>query len=70
VSRSYTPPRWGDPELSVPGYSEQQIKALRLAYYLFELGRTKERRQQFISSLVKEPAMKHQWFRNLVQEIR
>src|SRR5262245_56258085 len=32
VSRSYTPSRWGDPELSLPSYSEQQIKALRLAY--------------------------------------
>lgn len=70
VSRSYTPSRWGDPELSLPDYSEQQIKALRLAYDLFEFGRTKVRRQQFVSLLVKEPAMKNQWFRTLVQEIR
>ena len=70
VSQSYTPSRWGDSELSSPTYSEEQLKALRLAYNLFEFGRTKERRQQFISLLVNEPAMKHQWFRNLVQEIR
>jgi hypothetical protein len=54
----------------MPSYSERQIKALRLAFGLFELGRTKERREQFVSLLVKEPAMKHQWFRMLVQEIR
>jgi hypothetical protein len=70
VSRSYTPSRWGDPELSLPSYSERQLKALRLAYELFELGRTKERRERFVSLLVKEPAMKHEWFRMLVQEIR
>lgn len=70
VSQSYTPSRWGTPELSSPSYTDEQLKALRLAYNLFELGRTKERKQQFTSLLVKEPAMKHQWFRNLVQEIR
>ncbi len=70
VSRSYTPSRWGDPEFSLPSYSEHQIKALRLAYQLFELGRTKRQREQFVSLLVKEPAMKHEWFRMLVREIR
>jgi len=70
VSRSYTPSRWADPELSLPSYSEGQLKALRLAYELFELGLTKERREGFASLLVKEPAMKHDWFRMLVQEIR
>jgi len=70
VSQSYTPSRWGDPELSLPSYSESQIKALRLAYELFELGRTKERRERFVSLLVKEPAMKHEWFRMLIQGIR
>jgi hypothetical protein len=70
VSLSYTPSRWGAPELSFPGYSEQQLKALRLAYDLFEFGRTRVRREQFVSLLVKESAMKNQWFRTLVQEIR
>jgi hypothetical protein len=70
VSQSYPPSRWGDHELSLPSYSEDQIKAVRLAYELFELGRTKERRKQFVSLLVKEAAMEHEWFRTLVQEIR
>ena len=69
VSRSYTPSRWGEPELSFPSYSAEQIQALRLAYDLFELGRPKVRREQFVSLLVKEQAMKNQWFRTLVGEI-
>jgi hypothetical protein len=67
VSLSYTPSRWGDLSFSLPSYCESQIKALRLAYELFELGRTKERRARFASLLVKEPAMKHSgsecWFK-------
>jgi hypothetical protein len=70
VSRSYTPSRWGDPALSAPSYTGRQLKALRLAFELFELGRKKEQREQFASLLVREPAMKHGWFRMLVQEIR
>jgi hypothetical protein len=70
VSLSYTPSRWGDPALTSPTHDERQLKALRLALELFELGRTRERRQQFISLLVREPAMRHSWFRMLVQELR
>lgn len=70
VSRSYTPSRWGDPALSSPSYDDRQLKALRLAAELFELGRVRERREQFASLLVKEPAMKYGWFRTLVQEVR
>jgi hypothetical protein len=45
VSLSYTPPRWGASEAASPSYSDEQLKALRLAFELFELGRTKERRE-------------------------
>jgi hypothetical protein len=70
VSPSYTPSLWGTPELASPTYAKEQLKALRLAYELFELGRTKERRDEFASLLVREQAMEHEWFRTLVQEIR
>ncbi len=70
VSLSYTPSRWGDPALSSPTRYEQQLKALRLAFKLFELGRARERREQFASLLAGEPAMRHNWFRMLVQELR
>jgi len=70
VSLSYTPSRWGDPSLASPGYSPDQLMALRLAFDLFELGRTKEKRAEFASWLTKESAMKHGWFRNLVMDLR
>lgn len=49
------PSRWGDPELSSPSHNAGQLKALRLALELFELGRRRESGEQFISLLVKEP---------------
>lgn len=70
VSLSYTPSRWGDPLLASPSYSEDQLMALRLAFDLFELGRTKEKREEFAALLATEIAMKHNWFRNLVIDLR
>ncbi|HJQ24546.1 MAG TPA: hypothetical protein VKA60_11570 [Blastocatellia bacterium] len=70
VTRSYTPARWGSPDATKPEYSEEQLKALRLAYELFEQGKTRERREELASVMVEEPAMKHRWYRALVQEIR
>ena len=70
VSLSYTPSRWGDPAFSSPTYHEPQLKALRLAFELFELGRARERREEFTSLLTGESAMRHGWFRMLVQELR
>jgi hypothetical protein len=69
VSRSYTPDRWGDSSLTMPGYTTEQLKALRLAFDLFELGRTREMKAELISYLTEEPAMKNVWFRNLVMEL-
>jgi hypothetical protein len=70
VSLSYTPARWGDPALATPGYSEEQLMALRLAFDLFELGRSKQEREKFASLLTAESAMKNNWFRNLVIDLR
>jgi hypothetical protein len=70
VSLSYTPSRWGDEALASPTRYEKQLKALRLAYSLFELGRQSARREQFVSLLVREPAMRDGWFRTLAQELR
>ena len=66
VSLSYTPSRWGNPTLALPSYTEDQLMALRLAFDLFELGRTKEKREELVALLTNESAMKHDWFRNLV----
>lgn len=70
VSRSYTSEHWGDSELSSPSYREDQLKALRLAFDLFELGRRKEKRLKFVSCLTEESAMKHVWFKSILMELR
>ena len=70
VSQSYTPERWGDSALAIPSYTADQLKALRLAFDLFELGRTKDQRLKFVSYLTEESAMRHTWFKNLQPELR
>lgn len=70
VTKSYTLDRWGRTAAAIPEHSEERLQALRLAYDLFEYGRTKERREAFASVLVKETAMTDRWFRDLVQELR
>jgi len=70
VSQSYTPSRWGDSALASPSYTIEQLRELRLAFDLFELGRTQKKGEEFISLLTAESAMKYGWFRNLVAELR
>jgi hypothetical protein len=70
VSVSYTPKRWGNIAFAIPSYSEDQLKALRLAYDLFELGRTTEKRQEFMTYLTKEPTMKCHWFRSFITDLK
>lgn len=70
VTLSYTPGRWGDPAASRPSYSEDQLRALRLAYTLFELGRLKAWRKRFAARLAREKAMEEAWCRAMVRELR
>lgn len=70
VSLSYMPSRWGDLKLTLPSYYENQLTALRSAFDLFELGRTKEKREEFAALLTEENAMKNDWFRKLVLDLR
>jgi hypothetical protein len=70
VTRSFTPARWPHSDSAPTIYSEEQLKALRHAYYLFEYGTTRERRVELATYMAREPAMKFKWFRDLVLEIR
>lgn len=70
VTSSYQPCRWGSLTAAEPTYDESHLKALRLAYSLFELGKMQERREEFTSGMTAEAAMKNRWFRALVQELR
>lgn len=70
VTRSYTPEHWVNPNASGPNHGDPHLRALRLAFEIFESGKTKERRGDLVSLMVAEPAMKEAWYRRLVQEIR
>jgi hypothetical protein len=70
VTRSFTPACWAHPDSRMPARDVEQLKALRLAYYLFNCGLQKERREELVALLTKEFAMKFRWFRASVQEIR
>lgn len=70
VTRSFTPEHWVNPNASSPNHGDAQLRALRLAFEIFESGKTKERRRALASLMVAEPAMKEAWYRSLVQEIR
>jgi hypothetical protein len=70
LTRSYTPEQWVNPTASSPNHDDSHLRALRLAFELFELGKTQRRREDFALLMVKEPTMKEAWYRRLVQEIR
>jgi hypothetical protein len=69
VTDPYTPWRWTSDEATLPSYTEEHLKALRLAVRLFDEGRAKERRATFARALAQEPAMTQPWFRSLVREL-
>jgi len=70
VTRSYGHHRWGSREAAMPHYDEQHLQALRLAVWLFNLGRDKQWKRQFARLLSQERAMMYPWFRRLVLELK
>jgi len=70
VTRSFTPSRWGSSEAAQPSYNDDQLKGLRRAYDLFRSGKSNPCREELVARMITEPAMKHGWFRSLVQQIR
>ena len=70
VSRWNPPPRWGDPAMLEPPRQEVHLQALRLALSVYNQASTQNERHRFVQLLVRQPAMKHSWFRALVSELR
>ncbi len=69
VTGRYGYRRWGTREAAVPHYNAKRLQALRLAAWLFDLGRDKEWRREFAHRLSQERAMIYPWFRRLVLEL-
>ena len=70
VTRSYGHHLWGTREAALPHYDDHHLQALRLAVWLFNLGRDKRWRRQFARLLSQERAMMYPWFRRLVLELK
>ena len=70
VTVRYSHRLWGTREVAMPRYDAKRLEALRLAAWLFNLGRDKEWRREFACHLSKERAMIYPWFRRLVLELR
>ena len=70
VSLTNPPSRWGDVILEKPPRQPENLRALRLAVYLYDLGRSAEHRDRFSRLLTDEVGMRHDWFRSFVVEFR
>jgi hypothetical protein len=70
VSPSHPPKRWTDEESRTPPRHERHIRALRSAAHLFALASEKEERLAFSSELARTTAMREDWCRTLVGELR
>ncbi len=55
VTESFSPWRWATGELSRPNYQQAHLAALRLAVDLFDSGRTRGYREQFVGLLSRKP---------------
>lgn len=70
VATSNPPWRWTDESMLAPPREEEQLKALRLALRLFDIGQTNDHRQLFAACLAKQRAMREPSFRALIIELR
>lgn len=70
VSRSHPPKRWADDDAGSPPRHERHLGARRVAAHLFTLASDKAERRAFSSELAKTRAMREQWCRTLVGELR
>jgi hypothetical protein len=61
---------WGAPEAANPPRDARNIEALRLAFRLFERGRTKQERDRFAAELGQRRAVRERWFRAVLAEVR
>jgi hypothetical protein len=70
VSVSYPPWRWGDRTVKEPRYDHETLMALRMAVSLFDEGRQRASKELFVRELSEQSAMRHSWFRGLIQELK
>lgn len=70
ITKSFTPNMWKAEESESRSYSEETIKALNEAHYLYNAGKSKDEKQLFVKELLNKQSMKLDWLRNLALEIK
>lgn len=70
VTDRFPPHRWRDPAASEPSRTDKARSAIALAVHLYDLGRAKETRRQFVRLLTSGPNGGERWARTLAGEIR
>lgn len=70
TSVSFDAWRWRDPAVARPPRSKQALRALALAFWLYDLGRAREGKAYFAGELARQPATREAWFRSLILELK
>lgn len=69
VTKSFSPDKWGNEDVKYPSRSEDNLKGLKFALMMYELWNNDEIRDKFITKLIKRPAIKESWYKNLIKEL-
>jgi hypothetical protein len=70
VTRSFDATKWASEAARFPLRGKDHLKALRLAVRLYDLGKSRNGRDAFVSLLTALPDMRKPQLRSLVQELR
>ena len=70
ITKSFTPKMWETEEAKSPVHSEERIKALNEAHFLYNAGKSKKERLLFGRELLTKQSMKKDWLRTLAHEIK
>lgn len=70
INKAFTPKMWEMDEVKSPIHSEETIKALNEAHFLYNSGKSKSEKLLFVRELLTKQSMKKDWLRALAHEIK
>jgi len=70
VSQHNPPWRWTDAIIEYPLHDKESLESLRLCFNLYTAATLSEQKRLFLRLLQKENAVRYQWFRGLISELK
>ena len=70
VSQCNPPWRWTDASIEYSHHDKESLESLRLCYHLYTAATSSEQKRLFLRLLQKENAVRYQWFRGLISELK